>query len=187
MDKIAQILKCGVKIIQYREKNKPAKEIIKTGMKIRQLCSIYGALFIVNDRIDIAKILDADGVHLGQDDIPINEARKILGNDKIIGISTHKPDDALEAQKAGADYIGVGPVFKTPTKPNATPVGLKYVKWVSENINIPFYAIGSIDVNNVQKVISSGANKIAVIRALMNVQNPDIIIKKFMEEINNAK
>ncbi len=187
LDKIAQILKCGVKIIQYREKNKPAKEIIKTGMKIRQLCSIYGALFIVNDRIDIAKILDADGVHLGQDDIPINEARKILGNDKIIGISTHKPNDALEAQKAGADYIGVGPVFKTPTKPNATPVGLEYVKWVSKNIKIPFYAIGSIDINNVQKVLSAGANRIAVIRALMNAQNPDIIIKKFMEEINNGK
>ena len=187
LDKVAQILNAGVKIIKYREKNKSASEIIKTGQALRQLCSMYNALFIVNDRVDIAKILDSDGVHLGQDDIPIKEARKILGEDKIIGISTHKPDDAITAQQNGADYIGVGPVFKTPTKPNTTPVGLEYVKWVKENINIPFYAIGSIDENNVDSVIKAGADRIAVIRALMNSKNPEKTVKKFMEEINNGK
>ncbi len=187
LDKVAQILKAGVNIVQLREKNKSASEIIKLGYAIRQLCSIYNALFIVNDRVDIAKILDADGVHLGQDDISIEDARKILGEDKIIGISTHKPQDAIEAKNSGADYIGVGPVFKTPTKPNTIPVGLEYVKWVRENIDIPFYAIGSIDTNNVNNVVSSGAENIAVIRALMNSNNPSDTVKKFMEVLKNGK
>lgn len=187
LDKIASILNAGVKIVQYREKNKPASEIIKIGKSIRQLCSIYNALFIVNDRVDIAKILDADGVHLGQDDITISDAKKILGDDKIIGISTHKPDDAIKAQNEGADYIGVGPVFKTPTKPNTTPVGIEYVKWVKENINIPFFAIGSINEDNFSEVVSAGATKIAVIRALMNNDNPKNFIDKFLTEVKNGQ
>lgn len=182
IDKVALCLKNGVKIIQYREKNKSASEIIATGKKLRQLCSMYEALFIVNDRIDIAQILEADGVHLGQDDIDINLARKIIGEDKIIGISTHKPQDAIKAQENIADYIGVGPVFKTPTKPNTDPVGLDYVKWVSENINIPYYAIGSIDEFNVNEVINSGAKRVAVIRALMNSDD----VKKTVENFNKV-
>ena len=187
IDKIAQILQAGVKIIQYREKNKNAKDIIKTARSLRQLCSMYNALFIINDRVDIAKIVDADGVHLGQDDIPIYDARKILGDDKIIGISTHKPQDAINAQIQKADYIGVGPVFKTPAKPNTEPVGLEYVKWVKENINIPFYAIGSIDKDNISDVIKAGAENVAVIRALMNADNPKEVIKKFEEELSYGK
>lgn len=182
LDKVALALKSGVKIVQYREKNKPASEIIKTGAKLRQLTSTYDALFIVNDRIDIAQILEADGVHLGQDDIDINLARKIIGEDKIIGISTHKPSDALLAVENNADYIGVGPVFKTSTKPNTDPVGLDYVKWVSENISIPFYAIGSIDTNNVSRVVEAGAKKIAVIRAIMGSND----VLKTVEEFNKA-
>jgi len=182
IDKIALILKSGVKLVQYREKNRSAKEIIETGRKIRELCSIYDALFIVNDRIDVAKILDADGVHLGQDDIDIKEARKILDSDKIIGISTHKPQDAILAQQNGADYIGVGPVFKTSTKPNTDPVVLEYVDWVKKNISIPFYAIGSIDETNVFDAASKGASRIAVIRALMNSND----VKKTIEIFNSA-
>ena len=168
IDRIALLLNAGVRLIQYREKSKPTGEIIKTGKKIRELCSFYDALFIVNDRIDVAKILGADGVHLGQGDIDINDAKKILDDDKIIGISTHKPDDAIKAQENGADYIGVGPVFKTPTKPNKTHVGLGYVTWVNNNIKIPFYAIGSVDETNVLEVSKAGATRVAVIRSLMN-------------------
>lgn len=185
IDKVALALKNGVKIIQYREKNKSASEIIQTGKKIRQLCSMYDALFIVNDRIDIAQILEADGVHLGQDDIDINLARKILGEDKIIGISTHKPSDAITAQENKADYIGVGPVFKTPTKPNTDPVGLDYVKWVSENISLPFFAIGSIDETNVSKAVNAGAKRVAVIRAIMNSDDVKKTIEKFNEALND--
>lgn len=186
IDRIALILNAGVKLIQYREKNKTAKEMINIAKKLRQLCSMYDALLIINDRIDIAKIVDADGVHLGQDDIDINSARKLLGDDKIIGISTHKPDDAIIAQENNADYIGVGPVFKTPTKPTTTPVGLEYVKWVSQNIKIPFYAIGSIDETNVNEVINAGAARVAAIRALMNANDINETVSKFNEVLNNA-
>ena len=186
IDRIALILNAGVKLIQYREKNKTAKEMINIAKKLRQLCSMYDALLIINDRIDIAKIVDADGVHLGQDDIDINSARKLLGEDKIIGISTHKPDDAIIAQENNADYIGVGPVFKTPTKPTTTPVGLEYVKWVSQNIKIPFYAIGSIDETNVNEVINAGATRVAAIRALMNANDINKTVSKFNEVLNNA-
>lgn len=185
VDKVALALKSGVRLIQYREKNKTAAEIIKTGQKLRQLCSFYNALFIVNDRIDIAQILDVDGVHLGQDDIDINLARKIIGEDKIIGISTHKPEDAILALENNADYIGVGPVFKTPTKPNTDPVGLEYVKWVSENISIPFYAIGSIDENNFTTALESGAKRIAVIRAIMNSNDVKSTVENFNKVLND--
>ncbi len=184
IDKVALALKSGVKILQFREKNKTASEIIKTGQKLRQLCSFYDALFIVNDRIDIAQILDADGVHLGQDDININLARKIIGDDKIIGISTHKPQDAIYAFENGADYIGVGPVFKTPTKPNTAPVSLEYVKWVSENIPLPFFAIGSINENNFFDAINAGATKIAVIRAIMNSNDVQKTVENFNKVLN---
>lgn len=183
LDRVALALKNGVDIIQLREKNRPAKETIELGYKIRELASNFNALFIVNDRIDIAKIVKADGVHLGQDDISLKTAREILGDEFIIGISTHCPDDAIKAQKDGADYIGVGPVFKTPTKPGRIPVGLEYVKWASENINIPFFAIGSIEPDNIDEVIKAGASRIAVVRAIMNSDNPKENIEKFLSKL----
>lgn len=183
LDKIALALKCGVDIVQLREKSKPVSKIIKYGKVIRQLSSEYGALFIVNDRIDLAQILNADGVHLGQDDIDIAHAREILGNDKIIGISTHCPQDALNAVKNGADYIGVGPVYKTPTKPNREPAGLEYLKWVSENIDIPFFAIGSIDENSIDEVISHGANRVALVRAIMNSDDVALTVEKLKKKL----
>ncbi len=185
LDTVAKCLKSGVKLIQYREKNMSASQMISTGKKLRQLCSMYDALLIVNDRIDIAKIIEADGVHLGQDDINIEDARKLLGDDMIIGISTHKPDDAINAQNNGADYIGAGPVFKTPTKPNKNPVGLEYVKWVKENINIPFFAIGSIDTENVSHVKNAGADRIAVIRALMKSDDIEKSVNLFKKALEN--
>jgi len=184
LDRVALALKSGVDIIQLREKNRPAKEIIELGYRIRELASSFSALFIVNDRIDIAKIVHADGVHLGQDDVSYKAAREILGDEPIIGISTHCPDDALRAVKDGADYIGVGPVFKTPTKPGRVPVGLEYVKWAAENVNIPFFAIGSIDVDNVGEVINAGAKRIAVVRAIMNSENPVKNIETFKAKLS---
>ncbi len=184
LDRVALALKSGVDIIQLREKNRPAKEIVELGYKIRELASNFNALFIVNDRIDIAKIVKADGVHLGQDDISLKTAREILGDEFIIGISTHCPDDAIKAQEGGADYIGVGPVFKTPTKPGRIPVGLEYVKWASENINIPFFAIGSIEPDNINDVIKAGASRVAVVRAIMNSENPIANIEKFLSKLN---
>ena len=171
LDRVALAIKSGVDIVQLREKSKPASKIIEYGKIIRQLTSEYGALFIVNDRVDLAQILNADGVHLGQDDIDILSARKILGEKMIIGISTHKPQDAQEAIKNGADYIGVGPVYKTPTKPNREAAGLDYLKWAVDNVDIPFYAIGSIDLNTIDEVVEYGTKRVALVRAIMNSDN----------------
>lgn len=183
LDAVASALKGGVDILQLREKNSSAKRIIELGKKIRQLCSIYDTIFIINDRIDIAKIVEADGVHLGQDDADIEAAREILGENAIVGISTHAPEQALKAQADGADYIGVGPVFTTPTKPGRSSVGLEYINWASKSIEIPFFAIGGIDFSNLDDVILAGAKKIAVVRAIINSDFPEKSAKDFLNKL----
>ena len=181
LDAVASALKGGVDILQLREKNMPANKILELGKKVKLLCAEYGATFIVNDRVDIAYVLEADGVHLGQDDMDVESARKILGNNAIIGISTHAPEQAQKAVNDGADYIGMGPVFTTPTKPGSPSVGLEYAKWVSENIKISAFAIGGIDLTNVQDVINAGAKKIAVVRAIINSDSPEKAAQEFLK------
>ena len=183
-DAVASALKGGVDILQLREKTMPANRIIELGKKIKLLCAEYGATFIVNDRVDIAYVLEADGVHLGQDDMDVESARKILGNNAIIGVSTHAPEQAQKAVADGADYIGMGPVFTTPTKPGRKSVGLEYVEWVSNNVDIPAFAIGGIDPDNVNEVIAHGAKRIAVVRAIINAENPEYAAKQFYSIIN---
>lgn len=184
LDAIASALEGGVDILQLREKTMPANKIFELGKKIKQLCLQYNTTFIINDRVDIAFLLDADGVHLGQDDLDVNSAKEILGENAIIGISTHAPEQALKAVEDGADYIGVGPVFATPTKQGRTPVGLEYVKWVSENIDIPAFAIGGIDEDNVQEVIDAGLKKVGVVRAIINAPSPKDAAEKVLAKIN---
>lgn len=184
LDAVASALKGGVDILQLREKTMPANRIIELGKKIKLLCAEYGAIFIVNDRVDIAYVLEADGVHLGQDDMDVESARKILGNNAIIGVSTHALEQAQKAVADGADYIGMGPVFTTPTKPGRKSVGLEYVEWVSNNIDIPAFAIGGIDLDNVNEVIEHGAKRIAVVRAIINAENPEYAAKQFYSIIN---
>lgn len=179
LNAVASALDGGVRLIQLREKSHDAKRIISLSKRIRELTSIYDALFILNDRIDIAQIVDADGVHLGQDDIDIKDARNILGDKMIIGISTHCPEQAQKAVEQGADYIGVGPIFTTPTKPGRIAVTTDYSKWVAQNIDIPWYAIGGIDLSNVQQVIDSGAKRIAVVRAIINADSPSEAARMF--------
>lgn len=186
LDAVASSLKGGVQIIQLREKSAHAKEIIEAGKKIKELCAMYNALFIINDRVDIAHIVGADGVHLGQDDIDICAARDILGKDTIIGLSTHCPEQAQKAVESGADYIGIGPVFETPTKPGRKSVGLEYVQWASKNIDIPWFAIGGINTTNVSEVINAGAARIAVVRAIINAEKPDVSANMFLESLNNT-
>lgn len=181
LDAVASALGGGIRLIQLREKSHDAKKIIRLGKKIRELTSLYDAVFILNDRIDIAQIIDADGVHLGQDDIDIKDARSILGDKMIIGLSTHSPEQAQKAVENNADYIGVGPIFTTPTKPGRTAVTTEYAKWVSQNINIPWFAIGGIDLTNINEVLDSGASRIAVVRAIMNAENPSFAAKEFIK------
>jgi thiamine-phosphate pyrophosphorylase len=153
---------------------------------MRDLLLNSKSIFIINDYIDIAKILDADGIHLGQDDISIGIARKILGKGKIIGISCHNLEQALRAQEKGADYISIGPVFPTSTKPNAKPISLRLIKKISRKIKIPFFAIGGINENNIIEVLSRGAKRVAVCRAVCQAKDIPITIKKLSEAIPRA-
>lgn len=184
LNAVASALDGGVRLIQLREKSHDAQRIVRLGKKIRELTSLYDALFILNDRVDIAQIIDADGVHLGQDDIDIKDARIMLGDKMIIGLSTHCPEDAQKAVAAGADYIGVGPIFTTPTKPGRKAVTTEYAKWVAQNIDIPWFAIGGIDLTNISEVLDAGASRVAVVRAIINAQNPSDVAKDFLGILN---
>lgn len=179
---LASAISGGVDIVQLREKTATAKDFMRIAKTSREICAAQDVLFIVNDRVDIAQAVDADGVHLGQDDIDIATARKMLGDQAIIGNSTHKPEDALNAMENGADYIGVGPVFTTPTKPGRQAVGLDYVHWASKNVTIPFYAIGGISPDNVDQVIEAGATRVAIVRAIINAEDP----AKISQSVKNS-
>ncbi len=183
LNAIASALQGGVQVVQLREKTSSAREFIALGKRVRELCALYEAVFIINDRVDIALAVNSDGVHLGRDDMDITSARKILGSEAIIGLSTHCPEHALRAVEAGADYIGVGPVYTTPTKPGRQAVGLGYVEWAAENIAIPWFAIGGIDTGNLEHVVKAGASRVAAVRAIMNAQEPGEHARCFLERL----
>ncbi len=160
-----QLIEGGADIIQLRDKISDDKTFFSAAIKIREITKAHKIPFIINDRMDLALAVYADGLHLGQDDLDISIARRWLGADKIIGCSTHNLTQALEAEKEGADYIGLGPIFSTSTKPDYKPVGLDLIKEVKGKIKIPFVAIGGIDQGNIKEALSAGARNIAVVRA----------------------
>lgn len=168
--------KAGAKIIQYRDKDCEKKEFLNNALKIRRITSKYNCLFIVNDYLDLALISGADGVHLGQDDIPVEKARIIVPPGFIIGVSTHSKKQALIAQKNGADYIGIGPVFKTPTKESYKPIGIKTVQQVLKSISIPVVAIGGLNPGNVNDLIKIGIKNFAMLRAFQ--KNTEQVTRK---------
>lgn len=177
-------LRGGLTLVQYRDKEIDDNVRLAIAQQLSQLCHNYGALFIVNDRVDLALAVDADGVHLGQQDIPIALAREILGSHKIVGRSTTNPDEMELAIADGADYIGVGPVYKTPTKPGKNPVGLKYIEFAAQNCPIPWFAIGGIDLNNVARVTAAGGQRVAVVRAIMQAEQPSVTVRQFLGYLN---
>lgn len=154
----------GAQIIQYRDKKSTQAEKLNIAESICKLTRKSGTLFIVNDDIDIALISGADGVHLGQDDISVKDARKIVPQNFIIGKSTHSFEQAMAAERDGADYIGLGPVFKTPTKEDYIPIGVETVKQVIQYIKIPFVCIGGLNLDNIQELIDLGAKNFAMVR-----------------------
>lgn len=164
---VENALKAGCKVIQYREKNKSTKEMIEEAKKIKKKCE-GKAIFLVNDRIDVALAIDSDGVHIGQDDIPFEIAREILGNEKIIGLTVHNLEEAVEAERIGADYIGLSPIFQTDTKKDAgAACGIETIKTVRKNVNLPIVAIGGINKENIGAVIKAGADAIVAISAVV--------------------
>ena len=160
-------INAGIKTIQLREKNMTKKELYKEALSVRKFTLKHRAAFIINDYVDIALAVNADGVHLGQEDMPIREARKLLGENKIIGISTHSLKQAVDAQRAGADYIGFGPIFKTTTKDAGSPKGIESLIEIKKHIKIPVVAIGGITIDNVSEVFKSGADAVAVASGIL--------------------
>jgi thiamine-phosphate pyrophosphorylase len=176
-------LKGGLRLVQYRDKNTDDILRLANAQKLRQLCRDYGALFLMNDRVDLAVAVDADGVHLGQQDLPISVARQILGTQRIIGRSTTNPQEMERAIAQGADYIGVGPVYETPTKAGKPAAGLEYVRYAVQHSPIPWFAIGGIDLSNVSDVLDAGAERVAVVRAIMQAENPTPVTQEFLSQL----
>ena len=163
----------GVEIVQLREKHLPDEELVAVANAARALCERLGALLIVNDRPLVAREVSADGVHVGQDDMPVAEVRELVGPDLLIGLSTHSPEE-IDAVDAGlVDYIGVGPVHATPTKPGRPAVGLELVRYAAAHAPVPFFAIGGIDAANAPEAIDAGARRLCVLRAIAAADDPE--------------
>jgi thiamine-phosphate pyrophosphorylase len=160
-------LRSGIKWVQLREKKRSRLRLYRMALRLREITRDFGACLIVNDFVDIAASVDADGVHLGQEDIPIREARKILGKRKIVGISTHSVGEAVEAEKEGADYIGFGPIYKTATKDAGSAKGTEMLMKIKSMVNIPVVAIGGICPDTVGKVLDSGADAVAAASSIL--------------------
>jgi len=177
-----KVLAGGAGILQLRGKGLSSKELLEQAREIREIAREAGAIFIVNDRADVALLADADGVHLGQDDLPIAKAREILGREKLIGLSTHNLKQAIKAEFEGAAYIGFGPVFGTTTKADAEEAkGLQALREIRKSVNIPIVAIGGINIENVIDVISAGADAVAVISAIVKAGDIEGATRRFLE------
>jgi thiamine-phosphate pyrophosphorylase len=171
---LRQALGGGVDLVQLRIKDASDGEIIAHARRCAAVCSAHGVPLILNDRPDLVAAAAADGVHVGQDDVSVAEARRVVGSERIVGLSTHSPEQ-IEAAAADPDidYIGVGPVHATPTKPGRPAVGLELVRYAAEHAATPFFAIGGIEAGNVGAVRAAGARRIAVVRALTDAEDPE--------------
>jgi thiamine-phosphate pyrophosphorylase len=179
----------GVGIIQLRDKVSDKKKVLKSAVKLAKLLSKSKTLFIINDHIDLAVLSGADGLHLGQGDLRLKQARLLLGKDKLIGISCHNLSQAMKAQREGADYIGIGPVYPTATKPEYRPIGLKVLRQLKGRIKIPYFAIGNVNEGNLAKIIECGARRIAVRRCVLEAENPVSVADRLFNKLreNNHK
>lgn len=179
-------LQGGIAIVQYREKTADDETRLDIARQMRALCHQYGALFIVNDRVDIAAAADADGVHLGQQDLPMDIARQILGPDKIVGRSTTNPIELQRALDEKADYIGVGPVHETPTKPGKAAAGNEYVSYAAQHATMPWFTIGGLNADNLGPTLAAGATRVAVVRALMAAEHPTAVARSLVQQTQQA-
>ncbi|MBI5640364.1 MAG: thiamine phosphate synthase [Nitrospirae bacterium] len=180
---VSLVLKAGVRLIQYRDKDGTRRQLYKEAVRLRELTRSFGAMLIMNDHADIALAVKADGVHLGQDDLPLKEARKIMSG-KIVGISTHSLEQARDAEAGGADYIGFGPVFQTATKDAGKPKGVDNIRLIKQNVCIPVVAIGGITIDTIGEVIRAGADAAAVASAICrgSIENN---ARQFVEELKD--
>jgi thiamine-phosphate pyrophosphorylase len=162
----------GVEVVQLREKHLGDEELVAVADAARALCERLGALFIVNDRPWAALEAGADGVHVGQDDLPVAEVRELVGPDLLIGLSTHARAEIDAEAAAQADYIGVGPVHETPTKPGRPAVGLELIRYAHAHAPVPFFAIGGLEAANLEQALDAGATRACVLRAISDAEEP---------------
>jgi thiamine-phosphate pyrophosphorylase len=183
LEVLEAVIQGGAKIIQLREKEYSKRDLYHLALKFREITASAEVLLIINDHLDLALAVDADGVHLGQDDLPLRVARK-LAPDLLIGASTHSLEQALQAQKDGADYINIGPIFSTKTKEGAEDfLGPEAITRISAMIEIPFTVMGGITVSNIDQVIAAGARKIAMVTAITQADNISETVKLLREKI----
>ncbi len=183
---VRKAVRAGIRTIQLREKNISRKELHKIAAAVRDVTERYNVIFIMNDYVDIALSVNADGIHLGQDDMPLEEARKLMGNRKLIGISTHSLKQAMKAEEGGADYIGFGPLYNTLTKDAGHAKGVKTLRHIRLHIDIPIVAIGGITWKNVNEVVQSGADAVAVASGIL-AGNMKQNVNRFLEAVRNKK
>ena len=177
----------GITCVQLREKDCGTRDFISEAEQLLPLLKKHGIPLIINDRLDVALAVEADGVHLGQSDMPLSTARKICGNSLFIGISAESTDDAVKAEQEGADYIGVSPVFATATKQDTgRPLGLEGVRQIRELVDIPIVGIGGIDRSNAESVIQAGADGIAVVSAIVSADDPESAARRLKELVDQA-
>ena len=180
---IEEAIKGGVKIVQLREKNISTKDFYEKALKVKEICKNYGALFIINDRLDIAQVVGADGVHLGQSDVPIEKAREILKDKFLIGATARNVEEAKRAELLGADYIGSGAIFGTSTKDNAKKLEMKDLKKIVNSVKIPVFAIGGINIDNVSILKNKGLQGICAVSGILSEKDckkaVDIMLKNF--------
>ncbi len=178
----------GARTVQLRDKTSPLSRVLEEGREIRRLTREAGALFIVNDRVDVALVLDADGVHLGPDDFPPAEARRLLGAERIIGVSVNSVQEAEDALQAGASYLGVGAIFATTTKADAgVPIGLERLREIKQATPLPVVAIGGISLNNIRSVAQAGADAAAAVSAVVCAEDMVGATRGLVEEFEQAR
>ena len=180
---IEEAIKGGVKIVQLREKNISTKDFYEKALKVKEICKNHGALFIINDRLDIAQVVGADGVHLGQSDMPIEKAREILKDEFLIGATARNVEEAKRAELLGADYIGSGAIFGTNTKDNAKKLEMEELKKIVASVKIPVFAIGGINIDNVSSLKNIGLQGICAVSGILSEKDckkaVDIMLKNF--------
>ena len=181
---VADALRGGLRAVQLREKDLAAAQLFEIAVELRQLTREYGAKLLINDRIDVALAAGADGVHLGKAGLPVREARRILGSERLIGYSAHSADEALQAQRDGADFVTLGPVYHTPSKAQyGEPLGLSALSEAVRVVAIPVFALGGVKQASVAEVLSAGAHGVALISAIMAAPNPTVETETLLRTI----
>jgi thiamine-phosphate pyrophosphorylase len=176
----------GADIVQLREKRLGREEIERAAATFRRVCDTYSAPFVVNDDPELAQACDADGVHVGQDDVAAEEARELLGPDAIVGLSTHSPEQIADAAGRPVDYISTGPIWETPTKAGRPAVGLDLIAHAAAHAAHPFFAIGGIDPSNAAQVVEAGARRLCVVRAIRDAAEPTAVAEELRRTLGAA-